>query len=51
MNTPHTHRCGCGAAWLCQRPDCRLDDACGTCEIEQFEQWADAHAPLPKDED
>ena len=42
--TAHQHRCGCGAVWSCSRPDCRLDDECGTCEVEHFEQWAEANA-------
>lgn len=44
-NTAHVHRCsGCGRDWNCSRPDCYAEDVCGSCEIEHFEQWAEAHA-------
>lgn len=30
----HEHRCSCGAAWTCGRPDCAQDDRCERCEDE-----------------
>lgn len=40
--TPHTHRCPCGARWVCSKPDCALEDECPTCANTALELWADA---------
>lgn len=42
--TAHVHVCACGTSWGCSKPDCHVTDECTTCELNAFEQWAEANA-------
>lgn len=42
--TPHQHVCACGTRWTCSKPDCHISDECTRCDIEHFEEWAEANA-------
>lgn len=40
----HEHRCACGFAWSCRRPDCAPDDRCDRCEDEARAEYLLVHS-------
>lgn len=43
----HIHRCrSCQGEWVCSNPDCQMDDQCGQCSHEEFEDWAFNRDPV-----
>lgn len=44
----HTHLCRCGTFWLCNKPACRVEDTCSSCEDRQAADYWQARGYYPE---